>query len=174
MRYGASLLPGDDETAAWYLAGCECLEAAGVRQYEISNFARAGGQSRHNRKYWQRAPYLGFGMDAHSMLRDGVEGMRWANPDEMDPYMAGEPPLPERVDSRAAFEEALFLGLRLVEGVSLNHLRADFGRLVDSVDFGGLSGLLDCARDRVRLTPAGRMVSNEVFGRLLEGTALAA
>ena len=174
VRYGAALLPADDETAAWYLAGCEWLEAAGVRQYEISNFARAGGQSRHNRKYWQRAPYLGFGMDAHSMLRDGVEGVRWANPDEMDLYLAGQPAQVERVARAAAFEEALFLGLRLVEGVSLTRLRAEFGGLVDPVDFAGLGGLLDVSGDRASLTAAGRMVSNEVFGRLLEATALAA
>ena len=174
VRYGATLLPADDETAAWYLAGCEWLEAAGVRQYEISNFARAGCESQHNRKYWQRAPYLGFGMDAHSMLRDGVEGIRWANPDEMDPYLARTSPLLERVDRRAAFEEALFLGLRLVEGVSLDSLRTEFGGMVDWVDFEGLGGLLDCCGNRVRLTAQGRMVSNEVFGRLLEGTAVAA
>ena len=47
---------------------CERLKAAGVRQYEISNFARPGYESRHNLKYWTRQPYLGFGVDAHSML----------------------------------------------------------------------------------------------------------
>ena len=97
VRYGASVLPADDAVAEWYAAGCEWLEAAGVRQYEISNFARDGGKSRHNRKYWERAPYLGFGSDAHSMLRDGVGGTRWANGDALG-YVAGEV---ERVDARA-------------------------------------------------------------------------
>ena len=50
------------------MAACEQLEAAGIAQYEISNFARAGFESRHNLKYWTRQPYLGFGVDAHSML----------------------------------------------------------------------------------------------------------
>ena len=172
VRYGAGLLPSDDETAGWYAAGCEWLESAGVRQYEISNFARGGGQSRHNRKYWERKAYLGFGMDAHSMLRDGASGVRWANGDSMEGYLAGEPAEVERVGRRAAFEEALFLGLRLVEGVSLRGLRSEFGEMVDEVDFAGMDGLLECAGDRVRLTPAGRMVSNEVFGRLLEGVAV--
>ena len=55
-------------------AACEWLEAAGVRQYEISNFAREGLASRHNVKYWRREPYVGFGLDAHSMLRSGRSG----------------------------------------------------------------------------------------------------
>ena len=111
-RYGAGDVASEDEIAEWYGAACEWLEADGVRQYEISNFAREkkrtpsakqgqtnagvlhfvqddaskGGvrqdgdyRSRHNLKYWQREPYVGFGLDAHSMLRDGVGGVRWAN-----------------------------------------------------------------------------------------------
>ena len=67
-----------------------------------------------------------------------------------------------------AFEEALFTGLRLVEGVSLHALREEFAGMVDGMDFR-LDGLVEKVGDRVRLTLAGRMVSNEVFGRLLEG-----
>ena len=85
-RYGAGMLPEDDLVADWYGAGCEWLEAAGLAQYEISNFGTA---SRHNCKYWERKDYLGFGMDAHSMLRDGPGGVRWANGDDLDGYMRG-------------------------------------------------------------------------------------
>ena len=67
-RYHAHFVPDDDATADFYLYGCETLNEAGVGQYEISNFARAGAESRHNLKYWTRQPYLGFGVDAHSML----------------------------------------------------------------------------------------------------------
>jgi oxygen-independent coproporphyrinogen III oxidase len=67
-RYHAHFVPDDDLTADLYTAACDRLEAAGVKQYEISNFARLGCQSRHNLKYWTRQPYLGFGVDAHSML----------------------------------------------------------------------------------------------------------
>ena len=74
-RYHAHFVPDDDTTADFYEQACEMLTAAGIEQYEISNFARADGQqnnqSRHNLKYWTRQPYLGFGVDAHSML----EGM---------------------------------------------------------------------------------------------------
>jgi oxygen-independent coproporphyrinogen-3 oxidase len=172
VRYGAGALPEEDRVADWYAAGCEWLAAGGVRQYEISNFARAGGESVHNRKYWERKPYLGFGMDAHSMLRAGGGGVRWANADEMSAYVGRlefERKV-ERVSEREGFEESLFLGLRLVEGVDLAGLDEE---LVGEIS----AGLAECegARlvervgRRVRLTGSGRMASNEVFGRLLVG-----
>ncbi len=67
-RYHAHFVPDEDLTADFYETACQRLEAAGIRQYEISNFARPGRESRHNLKYWTRQPYLGFGVDAHSML----------------------------------------------------------------------------------------------------------
>jgi len=67
-RYHAHFVPSDDVVADLYVEACRQLNAAGVTQYEISNFARAGTLSRHNLKYWTRQPYLGFGVDAHSML----------------------------------------------------------------------------------------------------------
>jgi oxygen-independent coproporphyrinogen-3 oxidase len=171
-RFGAAALPADDRVADWYAAACEWLSAAGIKQYEISNFARGGGQSRHNRKYWLRDPYLGFGMDAHSMLRDGLRGVRWANADVMPAYLGGVSAVVERVGTEQAFEEAAFLGLRLVEGISLPELRAEFGdALVDSMMDGlrdsEAAGLVVVDADRLRLTARGRMVSNEVFERLL-------
>jgi len=68
-RYHAHFVPNEEAIADFYLQACETLNAAGVAQYEISNFARAGRESRHNQKYWTRQPYMGFGVDAHSMLR---------------------------------------------------------------------------------------------------------
>ena len=73
-RYHAHFVPDDDATADFYQQACKMLAAAGIQQYEISNFARSTSQlqnneSRHNQKYWTRQPYLGFGVDAHSMLR---------------------------------------------------------------------------------------------------------
>jgi oxygen-independent coproporphyrinogen-3 oxidase len=173
-RYGAGALPADDRSADWCAAAGEWLEQGGVRQYEISNFARAGGQSRHNRKYWQRAPYLGFGMDAHSMLRASACAVRWANADSMSGYVdrlgAFERTV-ERVGLRESFEEALFLGLRLAEGVDVRSLRAEFGPMLDEVEDALAeveeAGLLVRQGDALRLTQAGRMVSNEVFSRLL-------
>ncbi len=76
-RYHAHHVPDEDLVADMYLTACDRLEAAGVQQYEISNFARKGYESRHNLKYWTRQPYLGFGVDAHSMLRTtGAEALQ--------------------------------------------------------------------------------------------------
>src|SRR3984893_11993479 len=67
-RYHAHFVPNDDLVADFYEKACEKLNHEGIRQYEISNFSREGYESRHNLKYWARTPYLGFGVDAHSML----------------------------------------------------------------------------------------------------------
>ncbi len=180
MRYGAQDLPDEDRVADWYQAGCEWLDAAGLRQYEISNFARAGGESRHNRKYWERKPYVGFGLDAHSMLRTGLGGVRWANPDEMNGYVGlmGERGFTRTVDvvgKEAAFEEALFLGLRLVDGVELAGLEESFGMnglIAGPVAEMVEAGLVVVEGGRLKLTGRGRMASNEVFGRLLVGAGV--
>jgi oxygen-independent coproporphyrinogen-3 oxidase len=173
-RYGAGLVATDDTVASMYEAGCARLELAGLRQYEISNFARAGAESRHNLRYWRRELYLGVGLDAHSMLRDR-EGrpVRFGNADELSEYLteAAESEV-EVVDRAAEMEEAWFLGLRLVEGVSLPALRAEFGDGAVA-GFDGVvaelaeDGLLARDGDRVALTMRGRMLSNEVFGNFL-------
>jgi oxygen-independent coproporphyrinogen III oxidase len=67
-RYHAHFVPDDGATADFYLAACDFLERAGISQYEISNFAKTAGESSHNLKYWTRRPYIGFGVDAHSMV----------------------------------------------------------------------------------------------------------
>jgi oxygen-independent coproporphyrinogen-3 oxidase len=190
-RYSASAVPNEDESAEWYRQSCAVLENAGVDQYEISNFARPGHRSRHNLKYWQRAPYRGFGLDAHSMLFAGAEAVRFANTSDLEEYLGktekdtrfrmfegnGETSAEVDVIGRdEAFEESLFLGLRLNEGVNLNRLRGEFG---DAMLQGAMpallevrdAGLLELNTDSMRLTANGRMVSNEVFSRLLVASA---
>jgi oxygen-independent coproporphyrinogen III oxidase len=173
---------GSEELAAeLYEMACERLPAAGFGQYEISNFAPVGFESKHNRKYWQRAPYLGFGLDAHSMLRASLSdgcAVRFANADELREY-DGTRTLTEvtRVDLDAAFEEAVFLGLRMVCGVSVEALCGEFGRervagcepTVRELVDGGLMVVED---GRWKLTVRGRLVSSEVFGRLLVVSAV--
>jgi oxygen-independent coproporphyrinogen-3 oxidase len=177
-RYGAESVATEDETAERYAAACEWLEAADVMQYEISNFARKGHESRHNIKYWRREPYVGFGLDAHSMLRCGDGAVRWGNTDDLGRYEgqgsrfeAGNPEV-ERIGTEKGFEEAMFLGLRMNEGVELEALAAEFGAELTQGAVAALSdveeaGLVVREGSWLRLTARGRMVSNEVFSRLL-------
>ena len=174
-RYGAGLVATDDAVAAMYEAGCARLEQAGLRQYEISNFARPGAESRHNLRYWRREPYLGVGLDAHSMLRNR-EGrpVRFGNTDELSEYLAGS--AEDEVELRGSrggdWRRRGFSDLRLVEGVSLTALRAEFGDVAvagfdDVVSETGEDGLLRREGDRVALTMRGRMLSNEVFAEFI-------
>jgi len=87
-RYGATAVPAEDDAADWYQQACAAFDAAGLQQYEISNFAREGHRSRHNLKYWLRQPYLGIGLDAHSMLMTDTGALRFANTSDLDEYLA--------------------------------------------------------------------------------------
>jgi oxygen-independent coproporphyrinogen-3 oxidase len=174
-RFHAHFVPGDNAVVDFYLEACEKLEAAGVNQYEISNFARAGFLSRHNLKYWTRRPYLGFGVDAHSMLvpADADAGAaRFATSDALEQYIAGAPLTRTVVSRSSALEESFFLGLRLTSGVNLPELSATFGEPVvgnfrDTIAELVEAGLMLHASGFIRLTARGRLVSNEVFEKFL-------
>lgn len=174
-RYHAHFVPDENLVADLYEIACERLHAAGIEQYEISNFAAAGRESRHNLKYWTRQPYLGFGVDAHSMLPaldPALDAVRFATPDSLENFIAGNPGTRSVVDRQAALEESFFLGLRLAQGISLEKLRERFGTFVVSqlseqfVDLASLD-LIAWNGDEVRLTRRGRLLSNEVFERFL-------
>jgi oxygen-independent coproporphyrinogen-3 oxidase len=174
-RYHAHFVPNDDAIADFYLVACEQLTAAGIAQYEISNFAHDGFESRHNLKYWTRQPYLGFGVDAHSMLASATslaDAVRFANADSLEQYIAGVPVQRTVVSRQTALEESFFLGLRLARGVSLRDLSAKFGEqavenfrsaIADLIE----GGLMECSEDLLRLTPRGQMLSNEVFQQFI-------
>ena len=179
-RYHAHFVPHDEVTADFYEMACEQLDSAGVPQYEISNFAREGHQSFHNLKYWTRQPYLGFGMDAHSMLlsrKSEDEGVRFSTPDSLEEYVAEGPLKRTPVTSHAALEETFFLGLRLNRGVDLKEVAAKFGALAASGFSEAISAFVESALmvredSWIRLTPLGRLLSNEVFARFVsEGVA---
>jgi oxygen-independent coproporphyrinogen-3 oxidase len=191
-RYSSTAVPSEDECAAWYQLACDRLNAAGIVQYEISNFARSGHQSAHNLKYWRRQPYLGLGLDAHSMLLTATGAVRFSNTDDLDLYSAdrnpsplplyAEKPIPQPdvdiITSEQAFEESLFLGLRLNEGVRLASLRDQFGtnlltQIQPAIAELEEAGLLTQANDTIALTDHGRAISNEVFSRLLVEPILA-
>jgi oxygen-independent coproporphyrinogen III oxidase len=176
-RYHAHFVPDEDATADFYLAACAQLEAAGIVQYEISNFARAGSESRHNLKYWTRQPYLGFGVDAHSMLVSTTpkdDAVRFAAADTLEKYVADSPLARSEVSRAAALEECFFLGLRLNRGVDLREVTASFGQpalenLRPTIAELVADELLEERGDGdiIRLTPRGRLLSNEVFQRFL-------
>jgi oxygen-independent coproporphyrinogen-3 oxidase len=174
-RYHAHFVPDEEAMADFYLAACDRLRSDGIAQYEISNFARQGFESRHNLKYWTRQPYFGIGVDAHSMLPSAtadIEAVRFANSDSLEKYMSGVPLQRTTVSRTEALEESLFLGLRLSRGINLSDLSAKFGGeaidnlrpvIAELVD----GGLMEQAADMVWLTPRGRLLSNEVFERFI-------
>jgi len=174
-RYHAHFVPQDEVTADFYDMACERLDSAGVRQYEISNFARERHESRHNLKYWTRQPYLGFGVDADSMLlsREGKnEAVRFSTPDSLEEYVAEGPLKPNAVTSHAALEETFFLGLRLNRGVDLKEVAAKFGPsavagFTETISEFVEGGLMEREDSWIRLTPRGRLLSNEVFERFV-------
>jgi oxygen-independent coproporphyrinogen-3 oxidase len=174
-RYHAHFVPDEEAMADFYLAACERLSSAEIAQYEISNFAREGFESRHNLKYWTRQPYLGFGVDAHSMLASAtpdIDAVRFAPADSLEQYMSGGGLQRTPVSSRAALEESFFLGLRLTRGINLLELNARFGD--DAVEAARAAiaefvddGLMEERGDFACLTARGRLLSNEVFERFM-------
>jgi oxygen-independent coproporphyrinogen-3 oxidase len=171
-RYHAHHVPDDDLTAEFYEIACARLNAAGIQQYEISNFARAGFESRHNSKYWTREPYLGFGVDAHSMLpssslREGIDCVRFSSVDVYDRFLVTPEIEITQVSTAQALEESFFLGLRLNCGIDFGALRSQFAERLAAyepvIDELVSSGLLARDGDNLRLTPRGRLLSNEVF-----------
>jgi oxygen-independent coproporphyrinogen III oxidase len=174
-RYHAHFVPDEEKIADFYVAACSRLESAGIAQYEISNFAREGFESRHNLKYWTRKPYFGFGVDAHSMListTPGVDAVRFSPADSLEKYMSGTDLKQTVVSREAALEESFFLGFRLKRGVNLGQLSTEFAEaafekarsaIADFVE----GGLMEQRGEFVCLTPRGRLLSNEVFERFI-------
>jgi oxygen-independent coproporphyrinogen-3 oxidase len=174
LKYYAPQVPTDDAIAEMYLEGSAFLGANGLPQYEISNFARPGAESLHNLKYWTRAPYLGLGLDAHSMLweKSGA-AVRFATTDELEPFLnAAGWEEAQTLTPEEKLEEAWFLGLRLNRGIDLAALRAAFGTAAIAA-FEPVLVELECDAliawdgDRVALTERGRLMSNEVFAQFL-------
>jgi oxygen-independent coproporphyrinogen-3 oxidase len=174
VRGGRTHVADDDALAASYERTVSALDEAGLPLYEISNFAREACRSRHNLKYWTDAPYAGFGLGAHGY----VLGARRSNRRDLDGYLADVAASVSPVDWREPYdrdrrlEEALFLGLRVVEGVDLAMLGGRYD--VDLVARHAIAweralaaGIVAFEGSRVRLTPAGRLRSNELFAELI-------
>jgi len=176
-RYSARDLPSEESTAEFYeLAQLE-LKSAGYLQYEISNWAKPGFESRHNLKYWRREPYLGFGAGAHSFSG----GQRWANRHDAAAYVEsiseGNNAI-ESVDTLTpvlALEEEFFLGLRQLTGIDLSRIEREYGvSLSGKVSELAARGMVEKQGNILRL-PAGKLsVSNEVIVELLRSVQVAA
>ena len=178
QRFHAHGVPPDESSAEFYEVACAWLPQHGFAQYEISNFATPSQQSRHNRKYWQRDPYLGFGLDAHSMLLRPHGAVRFANPEELAYYGAKDVlATPVDIFQREAFEETIFLGLRMNEGLRVSRLREQFAlELFTSTEEAAheliREGLMVEQNDCWQLTLHGRLLSNDVFTNLLMGVTI--
>jgi putative oxygen-independent coproporphyrinogen III oxidase len=172
-RDRARLAQDDDRAAAMYELADRRLAAAGYAWYEISNWARPGHESRHNQVYWQRAPYEAVGPGAHAF--DG-KTRRW-NAARLGGYIAAlvpehgrRPALPpggsERIEPAAADAERAILALRTASGIASSDAMAQ--PLANHLDWARAATLVELtAADRFVLTTRGRLLSNELFARLI-------
>ena len=168
------VLPDDDTQADMYLRTVERLEQAGYQQYEISNFARPGFQSRHNLKYWMGKPYLGFGPGAHS----DFGGRRFSFVRDLDGYIDGVLgggkilDEDEEIPERERGSEYLMLRLRTTLGIEEWEYRREHFMNFEPIERKLLEyerhGWVERRDRRWRLTPQGFLVSNQLIGELLE------
>jgi len=176
-RYSAGAIPEEDAMAEFYESACARLAQAGYDHYEISNWGLPEKHSRHNLKYWLRAPYIGFGAGAHSF--DGHK--RWANIHDSARYVEciGQGISPreqiEDVTPEQALEEEFFLGLRRLDGIDLARIERDasaglrnrIAELRNRITGMASQGLVEFDGARLRIAPDRLTVSNEVLVELL-------
>lgn len=169
-------LPTEDLEADMYGVLMDTMEAHGLKQYEISNFAHEGYVSTHNKIYWDNDEYAGFGAGAHGYL----EGIRYSNVAPIKKYIetvtAGKRPLLQEheVTIEEKLEEQMFLGLRKKAGVTHEEFETKFGRSMHSlykeiIDRLQEDQLIELDSEGIRLTRKGRFIGNEVFQRFLVG-----
>ncbi len=175
LHYQGKLpLPTEDEELAMYKLAQEFLSEAGYKQYEVSNFAQSGRESRHNLTYWHNGAYYGFGAGAHGY----IHGIRHANVRGIKEYInrsngSARPIVEERtVTKEESMEDFLILGLRLLEGVKRERFFQRYHRSLDEV-FGHVikplvnRGLLSADEERIKLTSQGLLFGNEVFASFI-------
>lgn len=158
--------PDDDLTADLYLQMCEALESNGIMQYEISNFAKSGFESRHNLKYWHCDEYLGLGPSAHSFL----DGKRFYFDRDFNKFMNGSSPVEDGFGGD--FTEYAMLNLRLVEGMNENNVFERFGHnipkeLYEKSNFFIDNGYMIKNENGLALTRNGFLMSNTILSEIL-------
>lgn len=175
QEQGRLQLPTDEESEKMYDYLTAELPRHGFRRYEISNFAKAGCESRHNLSYWQDIPYIGLGAGAHSYW----QGQRYFTSPDIQAYITAmkedEPhiwQMEEKLTEKEHMEEFCFLGLRTAAGISRQRFRDIFGKDLDSV-YGKVlleqanKGLLQVDEQGARLTDLGMKYGNQVFQEFL-------
>ncbi|ARK29309.1 radical SAM family heme chaperone HemW [Halalkalibacter krulwichiae] len=174
QRQGKLILPQEDDEISMYEILLEETKKANFSQYEISNFAKAGFESRHNLVYWNNEEYYGFGAGAHGY----VNGIRYQNHGPLPKYLkaidAHTAPIlnQHEVSPVERIEEAMFMGLRKRNGVNRDEFKGLYGRSVDDcfgeqIDMLQKRGLLVVENNRVKITEEGLLLSNEVFEQFI-------
>lgn len=174
MRQGKLPLPTEDEEANMYQMAIDLMAEKGRKQYEISNYALPGFESQHNLIYWKNEKYYGFGAGAHGYLG----GHRYQNNGPIQQYLEPlrENRLPilrtQQLSIEEKIEEEMFLGLRKLEGVSIQHFFDKFQVPVfevyqEVINSLVTDGLLEVTPDKIRLTEKGKFLGNEVFQAFL-------
>lgn len=159
-------LPNEDEEREIYEIACRELEKNGYAQYEISNFAKKGFESRHNKKYWECGEYIGLGLSAHSYL----DGARFSNTESFSEYTGGHfsEENAEILGEDDKMSEFMFMGLRMVRGVSETEFFRRFGKDIKKVYSKQLSkfikmGMIEEENGFFRLTHEALSVSNQIM-----------
>ena len=176
VRQGRVEVAGPDRQADLGALVRQTLEAGGLRRYEISNYAKPGAESVHNLGYWIGEPYVGLGVGAFG----ADHSQRYGNTRQIAPYVEalgrGELPPGERdgLDSDARLRERVFLGLRLVRGISLSEVERDFGEASAASLRAAAKPMLErelaqLTGDWLRLTEAGMDLHSEIAARLMPG-----
>lgn len=178
QKAGLLMLPTEEENADIDAFTAEYMQKQGYERYEVSNFARPGFACRHNIGYWTEVPYIGFGLGASSFFED----LRWSNTRDINEYLnadlrhaAGFDAIRKDVRNLSReeeMEEFMFLGLRMVEGISETDFLMRFQRRLESVYGEQLRkytelDLMERADGRCRLTPRGMDVSNQILSDFL-------
>lgn len=157
----SEFIPDEDETADLYLEMVSFLENKGFLQYEISNFAKKGFESRHNCRYWKLSPYIGIGPAAHSCFN----GKRSYVPSDLDMFMKEEhQKIIIEDDSPDISEERIMLGLRLTEGIPISWLDDEKRK---KAEIFIKAGLMKIVSDKLSFTPKGFLVSNSILCELI-------
>lgn len=172
VEAGSLIMPDEDVTANMYEMIQTLADDQGLKQYELSNWAKRGYECRHNLAYWQMHPYLGLGAGAVSRL----DKRRFKNVSDIEAYISGAATgkIPqetlETLDQAAMVQEKLIMGLRLTEGISLSAFRQEFGQDIDyfypSVIAQAINeGSLTIENEYLKLTPPTYLVANQVLCR---------